>query len=117
MKDNNLENTQKISHLYEIIDVPQATGVMFRTSVDEGSYIPTHWHRAVEIIYLLEGKLEVTIESQTFLMQADDCTLINANIMHSTKVHTAQHCYFVADSGRIYGNLHFKYSTVIFPIG
>ena len=33
------------------------------------------------------------------------------------KVHTAQHCYFVADSGRIYGNLHFKYSTVIFPIG
>ena len=85
MKDNNLENTQKNSHLYEIIDVPQATGVMFRTSVDEGSYIPTHWHRAVEIIYLLEGKLEVTIESQTFLMQADDCTLINANIMHSTK--------------------------------
>ena len=66
MKDNNLENTQKNSHLYEIIDVPQATGVMFRTSVDEGSYIPTHWHRAVEIIYLLEGKLEVTIESQTF---------------------------------------------------
>ena len=85
MKDNNLENTQKNSHLYEIIDVPQATGVMFRTSVDEGSYIPTHWHRAVEIIYLLEGKLEVTIESQTFLMQAGDCTLINANIMHSTK--------------------------------
>ena len=35
MKDNNLENTQKNSHLYEIIDVPQATGVMFRTSVDE----------------------------------------------------------------------------------
>jgi len=32
MKDNNLENTQKNSHLYEIIDVPQATGVMFRTS-------------------------------------------------------------------------------------
>ena len=27
MKDNNLENTQKNSHLYEIIDVPQATGV------------------------------------------------------------------------------------------
>lgn len=47
MKDNNLENTQKNSHLYEIIDVPQATGVMFRTSVDEESYIPTHWHRAV----------------------------------------------------------------------
>ncbi|MFR2836871.1 MAG: helix-turn-helix domain-containing protein [[Clostridium] nexile] len=67
MKDNNLENTQKNSHLYEIIDVPQATGVMFRTSVDEGSYIPTHWH-CVEIIYLLEGKLEVAIESHTFLM-------------------------------------------------
>lgn len=72
-------------NLYEIIDVPQTTGVMFRTSIDEGSYIPTHWHRAIEIIYLLEGELEVTIESQTFLMQPGNCTLVNANIMHATK--------------------------------
>lgn len=76
---------EKDRHLYEIIDAPQAMGVMFRTSVDQGSYIPSHWHRAVELIYLLEGELEVSAEDRTFFMKAGDCTLINANVMHSTK--------------------------------
>lgn len=70
---------------YEIIDVAGDTNVMFRTSVDPGSYIPTHWHRAVEIIYIQEGELDVTIESNTFTIYADDCILINGNVLHSTK--------------------------------
>lgn len=73
------------SILYEIIDVPETTKVMFRTSVDPGSYIPTHWHRAIEIIYLLEGELDVTVETKTTHLLQGDCVLINANIMHSTK--------------------------------
>ena len=40
---------------YEIIDVSAVTNVKFYTSVDPGSYIPTHWHRAVEIIYMQES--------------------------------------------------------------
>lgn len=70
---------------YEIIDVAAATNVRFFTSVDPGSYIPTHWHRAIEIIYMLEGSLEVTVESETTVLHADDCILVNANILHSTK--------------------------------
>ena len=70
---------------YEIIDVPEDTNVKFYTSVDPGSYIPTHWHRAVEIIYIQEGSLDVTVESKSFTIHADDCILINGNILHSTK--------------------------------
>ena len=70
---------------YEIIDVAGDTNVMFRTSVDPGSYVPTHWHRAVEIIYMQEGELEVTVESRTFTIHADDCILVNGNVLHSTK--------------------------------
>lgn len=71
--------------IYEIIDVPKATKVMFRTSVDLGSYIPTHWHRAIEIIYLLEGELDVTVDNQTTHYSQGDCILVNANVMHATK--------------------------------
>ena len=46
---------------YEIIDFSGETNVQFRTSVDPGSYIPTHWHRAIEIIYMQEGSLDVTV--------------------------------------------------------
>ena len=70
---------------YEIIDVSAVTNVKFYTSVDPGSYIPTHWHRAVEIIYMQEGSLDVTIESKNFTIYPEDCILINANVPHSTK--------------------------------
>lgn len=78
------ESVKNNSILFEIIDTPQTTKVMFRTSVDSGSYIPTHWHRAIEIIYLLEGELDVTIENEISHHVQGDCILINANMKHST---------------------------------
>ena len=75
--------SKEISH--EIIDVPVDTNVKFRTSIDPGSYIPMHWHRAVEIIYMQEGSLDVTVESENFTIQKGDCIVINGNVLHSTK--------------------------------
>lgn len=79
------ENQKELSMTYEIIQVPQTTKVMFRTSVDPGSYVPKHWHNAIEIIYLLEGELDVAIENQTVHYMQNDCILINANVMHATQ--------------------------------
>lgn len=81
-------NETNASISYEIIDVAAATNVRFFTSIDTGSYYPTHWHRAIEIIYMLEGSLEVTVESETTIIHGGDCVLINANIPHSTKCTT-----------------------------
>lgn len=77
--------SQENLFLYEIIKVPENTGVRFFTSVDPGSYIPTHWHRAIEIIYMLEGSLEVTVEQTVRRISSGQCILINASVMHSTK--------------------------------
>ena len=76
-------NKKEIS--YEIIDYSGNTNVRFYTSTDNGSYIPFHWHRAVEILYMQEGSLEVTIENTSFTIHPGDCILINANVIHSTK--------------------------------
>lgn len=75
--------SKEISH--EIINAPVDTNVKFRTSTDPGSYIPMHWHRAVEIIYMQEGSLDVTVESESFTIQKEDCIVINGNVLHSTK--------------------------------
>ena len=75
--------SREISH--EIINAPVDTNVKFRTSIDPGSYIPMHWHRAVEIIYMQEGSLDVTVESESFTIQKGDCIVINGNVLHSTK--------------------------------
>ena len=69
---------------YEVISTLESTGVHFRTSIDSGSYVPAHLHHAVEIIYLLEGNLTVTMESSVREYHAGDCILINSDIIHST---------------------------------
>lgn len=71
--------------VYEIIEVPETTKVKFYTSVDPGSFIPSHWHPAVEIIYMLEGELTVSVESNVRLLKAGECILINPNVRHWTK--------------------------------
>lgn len=76
---------QKENILYEIIQVPETTRVRFFTSVDQGSYIPSHWHRAIEILYMLEGELDVTVESGASRLAAGQCLLINSNVIHATK--------------------------------
>lgn len=76
---------QTAGQIYEVISVQENTGVRFYTSVDSGSYIPNHWHPAIEIIYILEGELEVTVESETRQLYAGQCILINPNVIHATK--------------------------------
>lgn len=78
-------NGQEEKTLYEVIQVPKETGVRFFTSVDKGSYIPNHLHRAVEIIYMLEGELMVSIENTMRKVCAGQCILVNSNVVHGTK--------------------------------
>lgn len=73
------------SHSYEIIQVPETTGVRFFTDHDSGSYYPNHWHDAIEIIYMVEGELAVTVESSALHLHEGQCILINSSVIHSTK--------------------------------
>lgn len=74
-----------MSTTHEIVLTPVTTKVRFYTSVDNGSYIPSHWHRAIEIIYIQTGALTVTVESHAQKLTAGQCILINSNVVHSTQ--------------------------------
>lgn len=70
---------------YEVIPVQEATRVRFYTSVDPGSYVPPHWHDAIEIVYLQKGELTFTIEGNTRILKPGRMILVNPNIIHTTK--------------------------------
>lgn len=73
-----------VPNMYEVIHVPAETGVRFFTSVDPGSYVPWHWHRAIELIFMLEGELSVNTDSTSLVLQSGDCILINSGAVHAT---------------------------------
>ena len=64
---------------YEVIPLDLRTNVRFYTSVDFGSYVPPHWHDAIEILYLQEGELKVNTESTSRNLRSGQCTLIQPN--------------------------------------
>ena len=72
-------------HTYELIEVPKTTGVCFYVKKDTGSYVPNHWHDAIEIIYMLKGAVDITVESSSCHLQEGQCYLINSSVIHSTK--------------------------------
>jgi beta-xylosidase/AraC-like DNA-binding protein len=45
----------------------------------------THFHQNLEIVYVLEGSVEVQIESETYNLKKGDFLLINANKRHSLR--------------------------------
>lgn len=69
---------------YELIPLDDKTNVRFFTSVDSGSYIAPHWHDALEIVYILEGSLKVTIYGTSHEVKQGQCIMISANQIHST---------------------------------
>lgn len=73
------------NQIYEIIHVPKTTGVRFFTEEDSGSYHPNHWHDAIEIIYMVKGEVDVTVESAKYHLSQGQCILINSCVIHSTK--------------------------------
>lgn len=69
---------------YELIPLNDKTNVRFYTSVDQGSFVASHWHDALEIVYLQEGELKITVENEIYNLKAGQCILINSNLIHST---------------------------------
>lgn len=68
-----------------MIQVPKTTGVSFYTKKDTGSYVPNHWHDTIEIIYMVQGSVDITVESSAFRLLEGQCFLINSSVIHSTK--------------------------------
>jgi len=75
--------------IYEEIrnTIPAFTAMTLSPS-SSGIFSPHHWHDWYEILLLKEGRLNVTINNQTFCLNANDLILIHPFDIHSTTVLT-----------------------------
>ncbi len=71
--------------LHENILPSEYTNVNFCTYIDNGTYTPSHWHRAIELVYMLEGKVLRTVEGKTWTISVGRCLLTNSNVVHSDR--------------------------------
>ena len=69
---------------HETINSNKDISVKFQYFKDNGSEISKHWHRSLEIIYLITGKLEVNINGVDYSLNENDIIVINTLEIHST---------------------------------
>jgi AraC-type DNA-binding domain-containing proteins len=70
---------------HELVKQNDDISVMFHVTMDNTPHIvPKHWHNHLEIIYILDGSLEVTINNSEYLLEKDQFIVISPRDIHST---------------------------------
>lgn len=71
-------------------------------------HVSLHWHEELEIVYVYEGPLYLTIENQSYIGQEGDVFIVNPKEIHEMHVQ---------DSNVRYGTLLFPPNSLLFQEG
>jgi quercetin dioxygenase-like cupin family protein len=56
--------------------------------IEAGAQLPEHSHPHEQIVNMLEGRYELTVDGETFVLDAGDVLVIPGNAKHSGRAHT-----------------------------
>ncbi|SHO45399.1 GH39 family glycosyl hydrolase [Anaerocolumna xylanovorans] len=45
-------------------------------------FVARHWHKSLELLMVLEGTIEITLDGTTYMLNGEDIILINSNSIH-----------------------------------
>lgn len=66
---------------HEIIKFPQ--NLRMKVFIHKIGSVARHWHRSLELLFVLEGKVHIMMDEQSFSLAEGDVILINSNSIHS----------------------------------
>lgn len=74
-------------YIHEKIRTREDIQVRFDIYRDSNNLITNHWHNSMEIIYIREGCMDVTINNFQHVLEEGDFVIINSADVHSTYCH------------------------------
>ena len=74
-------------YIHEEIQTREDIQVRFEAYRDSNNLITNHWHNSMEVLYICEGCMDVTINNSKHTLYADDFIIINSADVHSTYCH------------------------------
>lgn len=81
--------------IYENDRITDGLEIFFWVFNDASSFVPSHWHQAIEIMYIMEGEVDVTINTQETVLLPGDIFLIDSSVIHSTKSIRGNHAILI----------------------
>lgn len=71
--------------IYEQLYELEKTGINIKYDTNKGNYTPTHWHPAVELIYILNGSGNMIFEGRDHEMVVGEFVIVDSNQIHEMK--------------------------------
>lgn len=65
---------------HEIIKFPQ--NLRLKIFIHKVGSVTRHWHRSLELLFVLEGKVHVSMDERSYALSVGDVVLINSNSIH-----------------------------------
>ena len=73
------------SYQHRILTTMDTTGFGVKYENNLSAYIPPHWHKAVELLMLVKGKVSCNFENAKLQFKRGDLAIINSHEVHETK--------------------------------
>lgn len=91
VSENLYENKQHGS-----LDYPVAFYFVKQLSKMYLGIVRWHWHRELEIIYVINGRAEFLVNDTSYVLSAGNCLFINTNVMHAVHPIEGYDCGYVS---------------------
>lgn len=70
--------------IHEQVKTDTALPVRFTVYDSDNDLIPMHWHNSLEIVYILNGIMDVTVNDRVTRLFGGDFVIVNSRDIHST---------------------------------
>lgn len=74
------EGNIMLEERHEIIEF--SPNIPLKVFIHKLGFVAKHWHRSLELLMVLEGTIEITIDGNTYQLGEEDIILINSNSIH-----------------------------------
>lgn len=81
--------------VFETDRITDGFDIFFWVFNDASSFVATHWHTAIEIMYIIDGEVDVMMNQQTVILKPGDVFLIDSRLPHSTKSVHGNHAVLI----------------------
>lgn len=73
--------------LHEEVHVESDINVRFEIYESTNDFVPEHWHRSMEVVYIYEGDMDVTINHHKQHLTKGDFMVVNTAAIHATQTY------------------------------
>lgn len=64
----------------------------YESKVSTDGYVPFHWHNSIEVLCVLEGTLNLTVDGKLKVVNANECLAISSGLVHDV-TNTPNHAF------------------------